>query len=403
MPLTVQIALKYLLSLRSKALSFMTVISFVGITVGVSALLITLAVMSGFQWGLKEKILETSPHIVIFKITGKFTEYKTLYEYFADNKEIVAYQPFIFSQALASKGGNVKSVNIRGVNPDKDKNIMKLNEKVIAGSYDSLKKPNYVLIGKDVAAALDLWVGDSFNLMSPFGRKTPLGFLPKVKKVYVGGIVEFGMYEYDSTFVQMKLKEAQKFFDMGDSVTGIQLKLKDPYRADLVKKELSKYISYPYIIRSWTDLNKSLFQALQLEKLAMFLVIALIVLVASFNVSSLLITKAREKRKDIAILKTVGADSSFILKVFLWQGMLIGIAGTLSGTLIGAGIIYITDTYHLVKLNPEVYMIDYLPLKTSLFDMLSVFISSLLICFASSIIPAYFASKDVPAEVLRYE
>ncbi|WP_457626899.1 FtsX-like permease family protein, partial [Persephonella sp.] len=201
----------------------------------------------------------------------------------------------------------------------------------------------------------------------------------------------------------MKLKEAQKFFDMKDAVTGIQLKLEDPYRADIVKKELQERISYPYIIRSWMDLNKSLFQALQLEKLAMFLVIALIVLVASFNVSSLLITKAREKRKDIAILKTVGADSGFILKVFLWQGMLIGIAGTVVGTVIGFSVIYFADTYHLVKLNPEVYMIDYLPLKISLLDITAVFVSSLLICFVSSILPAFFASREVPAEVLRYE
>ncbi|NPA16370.1 MAG: ABC transporter permease [Aquificae bacterium] len=403
MPLYLKIAFKYLFSLRSKALSFMTVISFIGITVGVSALLITLAVMSGFQWGLKEKILETSPHIVIFKITGRFTEYRDLYPVLDEIKEIKAYQPFIFSQALASKGGNVKSINIRGVNPELDKKIMKVNTKVIAGNYDDLKKENHVLIGKDVAAALDVWVGESFKIMSPFGRKTPLGFLPKIKKVYVAGIVDFGMYEYDSTFVQMKLKEAQRFFDMKDAVTGIQLKLEDPYRADIVKKELQERISYPYIIRSWMDLNKSLFQALQLEKLAMFLVIALIVLVASFNVSSLLITKAREKRKDIAVLKTVGADSGFILKVFLWQGMLIGIAGTVVGTVIGFSVIYFADTYHLVKLNPEVYMIDYLPLKISLLDITAVFVSSLLICFISSILPAFFASREVPAEVLRYE
>jgi len=251
-------------------------------------------------------------------------------------------------------------VNIRGVDPEKDKMIMKVNQKLIAGNYEDLKKDNHVLIGKDVAVFLDVWVGDSFKIMSPFGRKTPLGYLPKIKKVYVAGIVDFGMYEYDSTYVQMKIQEAQKFFDMKGAVTGIQIKLKDPYRADIIKKRLEDYISYPYLVRTWMDLNKSLFQALQLEKLAMFLVIALIVLVASFNVSSLLITKAREKRKDIAILKTIGADSGFILKTFLWQGMLIGISGT-------------------------------------------VFISSLGICFVSSILPAYFASKDIPAEVLRYE
>ena len=403
MPLYIRIAIRYLFSLKSKILSFMTVISIVGITVGVAALLITLAVMSGFLWGIKEKLLETTPQVVIFKITGKFNEYKDFGEYvFSDIPEIVDWEPFVYSQALASKDKTVQAVTVRGFIPDKDKNIMGLDKKIIVGKYD-LSDENKVIIGKDLAFALDVSVGDTINIMSPFGRKTPLGFLPKIKKVKVAGILYFGVFEYDSTFVGMNLKAAQKFFDLGDSVTGIQIKIKDPYLADIVKKKIQKKLSYPYVVRTWMDMNKSLFQALELEKFAMFLVLALIVLVASFNVSSLLITKAREKRKDIAILKTIGADNSFIQKVFLWQGLIIGIIGTSLGLIIGLTAIYIADTYHLVKLNPEVYMISYLPLKIGTLDILSVATASMIICFISSIIPARMSSKEVPAEVLRYE
>ena len=402
MPLYIRIAIRYLFSLKSKILSFMTVISIVGITVGVAALLITLAVMSGFLWGIKEKLLETTPQVVIFKITGKFNEYKDFGDIFSDIPEIVDWEPFVYSQALASKDKTVQAVTVRGFIPDKDKNIMGLDKKIIVGKYD-LSDENKVIIGKDLAFALDVSVGDTINIMSPFGRKTPLGFLPKIKKVKVSGILYFGVFEYDSTFVGMNLKAAQKFFDLGDSVTGIQIKIKDPYLADIVKKKIQKKLSYPYVVRTWMDMNKSLFQALELEKFAMFLVLALIVLVASFNVSSLLITKAREKRKDIAILKTIGADNSFIQKVFLWQGLIIGIIGTSLGLIIGLSAIYIADTYHLVKLNPEVYMISYLPLKIGTLDILSVATASMIICFISSIIPARMSSKEVPAEVLRYE
>jgi len=404
MPLYIKIAIRYLMSLRTKALSFMTVISLLGIVVGVAALLITLAVMSGFLWGIKKKILETSPHIVIFKISGNFTEYKDFpAKYLKDIPDIIEHQPFIYSQALASKDSTVISVTVRGVPPEKDKKILGIDKKIIAGDYNSIKDSKNVIIGKDVALALNVWIGDSITLTSPFGRKTPLGYIPKVKKVYIGGIIDFGMYEYDSTYICMNLESAQKFFDMRDSVTGIQLKIKDPYKASFVKAKIEKKIHFPYIVRSWMDLNKSLFQALELEKLAMFLVLALIVLVASFNISSLLITKAREKRKDIGILKTIGADSRFIMNIFLWQGLIIGITGTAIGLLIGLTVIYFGDAYHLIKLNPEVYMMEYLPLKIGITDIIAVSVSSILICFLSSVIPAYMASKEIPSEVLRYE
>ena len=405
MPLYIKIALRYLLSLKSKALSFMSLISLIGVTVGVSALLITLAVLSGFQFGLKEKILQTTPHAVIMKITNKFweDEYKEITEKFKNIPEIQDSEPFIYSQALASVGKTVQSIFIRGVIPEKDKKIMAVDKRVIAGSFDELKKPKTAVIGKDLAFILDVDVGDKINLISPFGQKTPLGYMPKIMQVKVVAIVDFGMYEYDSSYVSLNLKDAQKFLNMKSQITGIQLKLKDPYQAQIVKEKLEKIFQFPYMVRTWIDMNKSLFQALKLEELAMFLVIALIVLVASFNISSLLITKSREKRKDIAILKTVGAKNNFILKVFLWQGLIIGITGTVLGLLIGLSIIYVADTYHLIKLNPQVYMMEYLPLKISVAEVIAVVFSSIFICFISSLLPAYFASKEIPAEVLRYE
>jgi len=383
----------------------MTIISLIGITVGVSALLITLAVMSGFQYGLKEKILETTPQVVILKLTNKFweDEYIKIEKKLKNIPEIEDFQPFIYSQALASIGSFVQSIFIRGVIPEKDKKIMKTDTKIIEGNYESINEPNTIIVGKELAIILDVDVGDKINIVSPYGRKTPLGYIPKIMKVKVGAIASFGLYEYDSNYVQMNLKDAQKFLNMPQQISGIQLKLKDPYLADTVKKKLESILDYKYIVRTWIDMNKTLFQALKLEELAMFLVIALIILVASFNISSLLITKSREKRKDIAILKTVGADNIFILKIFLWQGMIIGIIGTISGLVIGLTVIHFADTYHIIKLNPEVYMMEFLPLKISFTETIIVSTSSLLICFISSIIPAYFASKEIPAEMLRYE
>ena len=405
MPLYIEIAKRYLLSVKNKALSFMTVISLLGIVVGVAALIITLGVMNGFQYGLKQKILETAPHVVIMKIVNDFKveEVNKLAPKIKSLQDVEAFEPFIYSQTLASVGSSVESVFVRGVDPEKDKKVMGIHKHIVSGSYDSIKQDNTVIIGKDLAVALGLSIGDTFNLMSPFGRKTPFGYIPKILKVKVGGIAYFGMFEYDSSFVGMNLKTAQRLLDMKGRITGIQLKLKDPYKAQLVKEKLEEQLDPLYIVRTWIDMNKSLFQALEFEKLAMFLVITLIVIVASFNISSLLITKAREKRKDVAILKTLGADRGFILKVFLWQGMILGILGTTLGVLIGVVVVYVADTYHLVKLNPEVYMMSYLPLKVSALDVMLVAISSLIICFISSIFPAYFASKEIPAEVLRYE
>ena len=401
MPLYLKIAIRYLFSFKSKALSFMSIISILGVIVGVSALLITLAVMSGFMWGLKNKILQNSPHIVVFKVADKFEDYKNIYPVLNKIKDIEDYEPFIYFQALASDRENSVPVIVRGVPADKDKNILGLDKRIVEGKYD-LSNGN-VIIGKELALSLGLSVGDEIVLISPFGRKTPIGYIPRVKRFKVAGIVDFGFFKYDDSYVGMSLENAQKFFNMKNSITGIQLKVKDPFIADEVKGKLSKYLQFPYIIRTWQEMNKSLFQALQLEKFAMFLVITLIVLVASFNISSLLITKARDKRRDIGILKTMGADSGFILKVFLWQGLIIGFIGTTIGVIIGFLVIYIGDTYHLVKLNPEVYMMEYLPLKTSLRDFVMVYISSIIICFISSIIPAYMSSKEIPAEILRNE
>ncbi len=401
MPLYLKIALRYLFSTKSKLLSFMSIISIVGIALGVAALIITMAVMGGFMYGVKSKLLETAPHTIIVKADSKFQEYQEVVQKIKDVEGVIDYEPFVYSQAIAGKSSNLIPVYVRGVIPEKDKNFMTLDRKIISGRYDLTD--DKIILGKDVALALNVWVGDSINIMSPVGRKTPLGFLPKLKEFKVAGIVEFGIYEYDSTFVCMSLENAQSFFDLNGAITGIQLKIKDPFNPSLVKEKLEKRLDFPYIVRSWTDMNKSLFQALQLEKFAMFLVIALIVVVASFNISSLIATKSREKRKEIAILKTIGADSNFIKKIFISQGLIIGFIGTTLGLIIGLSVVYIGDTFHLVKLNPEVYLINYLPMKISILEVFIIALSSMFICFLSSLFPAISASKEVPAEVLRYD
>ncbi len=403
MPLYFKIALKYLFHTKSRLLSFMSIISIIGITLGVSALIITMAVMSGFMYGIKTKLLETAPHIMILKIDNSFNtqDYNDIEKKLKNISDVLDYQPFIYSQGIANYKSNMIPVYVRGIDSVKDKYFMALDKKLMVGKYDL--EENNVIIGKDLALALGVWVGDSFNLLTPIGRKTAIGFLPKMVEVKVVGIVEFGIYEYDSTFIAMDLDFAKSFFGMSDTITGIQLKIKYPLNPDLVKSKVEKYIDFPFIIKSWIDMNKSLFQALQLEKFAMFIVIALIVVVASFNISSLIATKSREKRKEIAILKTIGANRKFILKIFLIQGLIIGLIGTTSGTILGLLVVYIGDTFHLVKLNPEVYLIEYLPMKIGFLEVITIIFSSMLICFLSSIFPAISASKEIPAEVLRYE
>lgn len=379
----------------------MTVISIVGITLGVAALIVTLSVMSGFMFGLKSKLLETAPHIMILKAEDKFYINENIVNTLKRFPEVVDYEPFVYTQGILSKDSQVLPVYVRGIDPEKDLKFMNIKDKLILGEYNLSE--NCVVLGKDLAVMLSATVSDQLNLMSPIGKKTPLGFLPKIKTVKVCGVVDLGIYEYNSTFVATNIKFAQEFFDMQDSITGLQLKIKDPFKADILKVKLEKYIQFPYIVKSWMDMNKSLFQALELEKFAMFLVITLIVVVASFNIASLISTKSREKRKDIAILRTIGADRKFITKIFLFQGVLIGFIGSLIGTVLGLTIVYVADTYKLVKLNPEVYLIDYLPLKISSLEVFTVFTASMVICFISSVFPAITASKESPAEVLRYD
>ncbi len=405
MPLYIQLALKYLFSIRSKALSFMTFISITGITVGVSALLITLAVMSGFEYGLKSKIVDNNPHILILRLGDNIStdQLPSLEERLKSIPDILALEPIIYNQAVAKKENTLAPVFVKGILPDVDTQVSRLDRKLIAGDFSLLEKTGYAVIGSDLAFILNVWITDRINIFSPYGKKTPFGYVPKTKTFKIAAIVDFGVYELNSTFVAVNLEDAQNLFNMKNKITGIQIRLKDPFNADAVKQKLISVLPSEYIIKSWIDINRSLFQALQLEKLGMFMVLILIVLVASFNISSLLITKSREKRKEIAILKTVGATNSFILKVFVWQGLIIGITGTIFGLFIGLTAIFIADQYHLIKLNPDVYMIEYLPLKISIIETTAVAFSAVLISFISSLIPAKIASKEIPVEVLRYE
>ena len=383
----------------------MTVISIVGITVGVAALLITISVMSGFQYGLKSKIVETNPHVLVFKIGGSVSsdEYSAIEKEIKTVKGIIDTQPIIYSQAVAKKEETITPVFIKGVLPDKEIKISKINRRLVAGDFLLLKQSGFAVIGSDLAFILDAWIGDKITVLSPYGKRTPFGYVPKMKVFKVAGVVDFGVYELNSSFFAVNITDAQFLFNMEGSYTGIQLLLKEPFEADKIKEKLTETLPEEFIIKTWIDINKSLFQALQLEKLGMFLVLTLIVLVASFNISSLLITKSREKRKDIAILKTVGADNNFIMKVFLWQGLIIGITGIFIGMIFGLSVIYTVDTFKLVKLNPDVYMISYLPLKISGLDILSVVTAAFFISFISSVIPAKIASKETPTEILRYE
>jgi lipoprotein-releasing system permease protein len=260
-----------------------------------------------------------------------------------------------------------------------------------------------IIIGKELAGSLGVFPGDVMSVLSPVGKIGPLGMLPKIKQFRVAGIFEVGMFEYDSNLVLTDIGAAQEFFDMKQDITGIQLKLDDIYKAAVVRERLQKQLQFPLYAKDWMQMNRNLFSALKLEKFAMFVILILIILVASFNIVSTLIMNVIEKKREIAILKAMGATDRGIMHIFMLQGFLIGIFGTIMGVTGGYLLCYILNTYEVIKLPADVYYLSHLPVKTKFTDFLTVSVSAVVISFLATLYPAWQAAKVDPVEPLRYE
>ncbi|MGQ9636974.1 MAG: lipoprotein-releasing ABC transporter permease subunit [Thermodesulfobacteriota bacterium] len=412
------IGLRYLKAKRKQTfISIITVISIVGVMVGVMALIIVLAVMSGFEKTLKEKILGTQAHLVVLKAGEQGMEQpEEIIKKVEEVKGVLSAAPFIFSQVMLSSESGVSGAVLKGIDPERVGEVTELIQNLKAGRIEDLKKekegePPGIILGVELAKHLGLSLGDSIQVITPLGTMTPMGMMPKMKRFKVKGVFYSGMYEYDNTMAYISLDSAQKFFGMGSRVTGIEVKTKEIYKVKEIGKEIRKKLGFPFWTKDWMEMNRNLFSALKLEKIAMFIILVLIVLVAAFNIISTLIMVVMEKNKDIAILKSMGASSRGILKIFMIEGGVIGIVGTFLGTLLGVGAAFnlekITDfVEHLFGfkiLASDVYYIDKLPSQVNPLDVLWIVTTAILISLLATLYPSWRASRLDPAEALRYE
>ena len=391
---------------KNKGISVNTLISAGGVAVGVMALLVVLSVMSGFHEDLQRKILGVNAHMVILDYKGAMPDYQDVVKKIKGDDEIVSYAPFVMGQVMISYGKRAHGVFLRGIDPDLEGKATDIARFMKEGKFADLKSKDEIpgiIIGRELASSLGVFKGDLITVLSPVGKIGPLGMLPKIKQFRIVGIFEVGMFEYDSNLVLTDLHAAQDFFDMKGEVTGIQLKLKDIYKAPEVRERLQEKLGFPLYVKDWMQMNKNLFSALKLEKFAMFVILILIILVASFNIVSMLIMNVIEKKREIAILKTMGATDKGIMTIFMMQGLAIGILGTVVGVAGGYLLCYVLNTYEIIKLPADVYYLSHLPVKTKFSDFLAVSLSAIIISFLATVYPALQAAKLNPVEPLRYE
>jgi len=404
------VCLRYLKAKRKQGfISLISVISVAGVAVGVMALIVVLAVMSGFTSELRNKILGVNSHIVVQKITGSIENYPAIIDLLKKTEGIQSVTPYIYSQTMITTGNNGTGIVLRGIDPTSASSVLSLDKQMSSGNIACLSRsenepgsPPGIIIGKHLARQLRVVLGDRVRLLSPSGPLTPMGVIPKIKNCEVCGIFDTGMYEYDSSLAYISLKTAQQFLDIGDAVHGIEVNVDDIYQAQEIATRIETMLGPAFVAKDWMRMNQNLFSALKLEKTAMFIILTLIVLVAAFNIVSTLTMVVMEKTKDIAILKSMGASSANILRIFVYEGLIIGCTGTVLGVAGGLGLCEILSRYQFIKLPSDVYPMSTLPVNILPFDVTAVALSAVLITFLATIYPSWQASRVAPAEALRY-
>jgi lipoprotein-releasing system permease protein len=408
LPFEIFLGLRYLRARGHRAnLSLFVWIGIGGVFLGVSALIVVLAVMTGFQDGIRDKIIAANPHILIMEAGGRgVADGGALAARVSPVPGVVSATPFVLQQALfTSPGGGATGGLLRGVDLDSPAVRNALSAQIRLGNVNPLvdgREPA-LLLGRELARSLGVVPGDHITVISPQGAITAVGLVPKMRRFLVAGFVEVGMYEYDVSLAYTSLANAQEFAGLGDRVTGIELKLANPFDAKSVGPAVAERLNGAYWIRDWMDMNRNLFAALQLEKLALFVIVTIIVLVAAFAIIGHLILLVAEKRKEIGILKAMGAGAGSIGAVFLVAGMLIGLVGTVAGSAFGLLLIWVQNTYRIIRLAGDVYQISYLPMKLTGSDFAMIVGSTLVISFLATLSPARRAARMDPVDVLRYE
>jgi lipoprotein-releasing system permease protein len=393
------VARRYLRSRYKKFFSLSASIAIGGIFVGVSALLITLSIMNGFQNELRRRILGGTPHIIVRRF---FNEPLENYQEIMDRLEglpfIKAKAPFIITKSLIRNRKNIDGVVIRGVIPELEKNVTEVSKHIISGTFD-LK--DGCVMGVELAHNLKAGVGDTLIITSPYTEQ--LGLLPRSKRLILNGIFDLGVYDFNATIVYMNLKDVQSLFEIGDAVSAIEIKVDDVYKTPLYSKKIQEIIGYPFRVQDWIESNHSIFAALKLEKIVTFIVLTLIIIVAGFNIVGTLTNIVKKKTKEIGILRSYGFTRNQIMRIFIFLGSIMGIIGTFLGIVFSIIACYFLNKYKFINLPGDVYFIQTLPVEMSLNDFVAVAVAAILTSFLATIYPAYRAASLVTVEALRNE
>jgi lipoprotein-releasing system permease protein len=397
---------------RNHFISFISMISMLGIALGVAALIIVLSVMNGFQKEIRARILGITPHLQVTSESGQVNAWQPILDIVSKHPDVQSASPYINGQGMLSQDENVQGVMVRGVLPEGEDKLTGLSEKMKAGKLSELRAGEFgIVLGSDLAHALGVRVGGTVLLITPQGQITPAGMIPRLKQFHVVGIFEIGMSPYDNALALIHLNDAQKLYRMGDGVSGISARLKDLDRAQRVSMELEGQLPSYLYATDWTRQNANYFRAVQMEKKMMFIILSLIVAVAAFNIVSTLVMAVTDKQADIAILRTLGASPSSIMKIFMVQGVLIGLVGAIIGVIsgviialnIGTIVPFIEHIFGVQFLAKDVYFITDLPSDLQQSDVVVVAAFSFAISLVATLYPSWRASKIQPAEALRYE
>ena len=402
------LAYRYLKSKkRHSFISFITIISILGVTVGVMALIVVLSVMNGFRADLMKKILGVNSHILVMSYSGNISKYRDIIKSIRSVKGIISATPFIYTQVMIRSGSSVSGAVLRGIDVDSVAKVVEIKDMIKGGNLEDLKKYGGkappVIVGKELCKIIGVNVGSMVNVISPYGRITPVGRVPLSKNFRICGYLDSGLYDFDTSMLFVELSVAQELVGIGDRVSGIEVRVKDPDKSDIIGREIINKLGYPFWFRDWKQMNRSLMGALKLEKLTMFVILTMIVLVGALNIISALIMVVMEKTKDIAILRSMGARTKSIMKIFIYQGLIIGTCGTILGISLGLLLCAILDRYPFIKLPSDIYYISTLPVKVQGWDIVLIAICAILISFFATIYPSIYASRLDPVEAIRYE
>ncbi|MEA2113919.1 MAG: lipoprotein-releasing ABC transporter permease subunit [Thermodesulfobacteriota bacterium] len=401
------VSFRYLRAKRKqKFISLISVISVLGVAVGVMALIVVLSVYTGFTEGLRDQIIGINAHILVQEFGGEIDNPDQLQKEVLSIDGVVAATPFIYGQALISSGKSSTGIVLRGIEPQSAGKVIKLESQMLNGSLMDLAADHglpAIILGKDLAAQLRVTAGWKIRLISPNGPLTPMGVLPKVRTCLVTGIFETGMYEYDSTMGFINLTTARNLAGMDRGVHGLEVRVTDVDKANITAAAIKEQLGNIYSVRDWMQINQNLFAALKLEKIGIFIALDLIILVAALNIISALVMVVMEKTRDIAILKSMGATTGSIMRIFFYQGAVIGLSGTVLGVVSGLGLCALLKRYKIIELPSNVYPMSTMPIKVVPMDVTVIAVSAILITLAATLYPSWKASKIRPAEALTYE